>query len=523
MKKFFGAVFFCAFFAVEEVRAQNFPDNLLQKPNKPVLAVGGFINFNAAMRDQENFYSNSRLPDARMIGGFIDADNSGTKNRLSRSESLANSTEIYVKVGTISSSGIKYGAITEFEFDASTDGLNEGFQVDKGFLFTESKIGKIEFGNNNAVNQKMKVGPSSFARATGGVGGSYLQHINLPMLAHSTQLDNAGNIVCNGGVSVNADGTSNALNSACKNVKLPKFILTAQSPIAHGGYAKGYYNRANDNDYLTDSSGNITNDSYSSSKNTVSNPLYGYKDGSFRQMEDATKISYYTPRINGWQFGASFAPSAGNEGVTSSISGDNSSDIENITSWGLNYSNEYGNVGAAFSLTGEHGKFTKNQGGIERNDLNSYDAGFILTYFGFTLGGSYGFWGDSLQPKSGIYSCDYDSNLTLANQNCANSSNKFDDANYYTAGIAYEFGPFATSITHISSNFQENKYNATSLGIDYKISRGIMPYAEITQFEFESNQPKALGITAQSGLNDNVRQLKDNKGYVALIGILLSF
>jgi hypothetical protein len=518
----------------EELMAQNIPDELFKKPNTPIVTVGGFINFTGAARSQSDAYNADRLPDAILQDNRQpNPELAGTHNRFSKSSSFANDSEIYIKVGAISDSGLKYGAIIELEADTTTDAFNEGFNADKSFVFTESRIGKFEFGNNNGVNQKMKVGPASFARATGGINGKYLQHINLPMLAHSSQLQAGSQAACSGGVGVKADGTveNNAdLSTACTNIKLPRFILIPQSPVAHGGYAKGFYNRTNDNDYKIDANGNLTNNDGSFNRNTIPSALYGYKDGSFGQMEDATKISYYTPRVSGWQAGISFTPDSGDSGTASSISGSDSGDIENIISWGLNYTTNINNLGIAFSATGENGAFEnsniRNSGvnQINRNNLGSYDAGFMLTYFGFTIGGSFGTWGDSLQPGSGIYSCDYDNTVDLEMQTCNRDDQKikkFDDATYYTAGLAYEFGPFATSLTHISSEFQRNEYQATSIGIDYKLAKGFLPYFELTRFAFKSNQPNFLG--ANNSSNENSQQLKDNEGFVGLLGVLFSF
>lgn len=528
MKKIlFKTICVSSLFAAESF-AQSVPNELLQRPNTPVVTVGGFLNFTAAARSQDAEYEKSRLPDAMLNDDrLIDSAHAGTDNRYSNRVSFANDSEIYIKVGAISDSGLKYGAIVELEADTTTDGRGEGFNADKTFIFTESQIGKFEFGNNNAANQKMKVGPAVFARATGGINGKYLEHINFPMLAHSTNAPAGATAVCQGGVGIDVNGDVGG--AACENVKLPRFILIPQSPVAHGGYAKGFYNRVSDNDYLSDSAGNV--ESSYGSFNRNSNSLIGYKNGSFGQMEDATKISYYTPRINGWQGGVSFTPDTGDNGTSASISGGDSGDVENVISWGLNYSNNLGNLGVAFSVTGENGTFENSEilpvaasNQISRSDLAAYDAGLMLTYFGFTIGGSYGYWGDSLQPDKGIYSCDYDNTSALADQDCTSTtSKKFADAQYYTGGAAYEFGPFAASLTYLVSDFQKNKYKAMSFGIDYKIARGLMPYLEVTKFKFESNQPKSDTLTDQASISNDSRQLRDNQGYVALVGVIFAF
>ena len=489
---------------------RNSTDNFA---NRPTVSVGGFVNVTAGGRDSDESFDTSRLPNEQI--GATDA--SGTQNPYSNDVDFANDSEIHIKVGGINEFGIKYGGVVELEADISTDGRDEGFNSDKTYIFTESRSGRLEFGNNIGANQKMKVGPTNFARAAGGINGKYLEYINAPMLADSTQdgITSIGN--CDG-FRVDATGLITVSGSDCTSIKLPRFILIAQSPVSHGGYAQGFYNRAADNNY--------DSGTYSYNEEETDN-LTGFNlnsDGSFGQLEDATKISYYTPRVSGWQFGASFSPDTANNGSSASFNGDESDDIANVIGWGTNYSNNFGNLGLALSATGEVGKYEGSPySDIKRNDLNAYEVGVMATYFGFTFGGSYGSWGDSLMPKTGIYSCQYDVNFALASQDCtAATSTEYDDSIYWTAGLAYQFGPIAFSATHITSEFQENKYNATSVGLDYRMAKGLMPYLEATQFEFESDHVIASDVN-QSTLDSSAQQIRDNSGYVVLAGILFSF
>lgn len=431
MKPLFYCIF-AIFLMTDFAKSQTISDEVLNMPNSPAIMLSGFINVSAIARSQSQTYSRASLPD-------------DSQNHYADDFALAGDGKFYVKAGSLTASKIKYGVISELEYDSMSKKDN-GLQLSKGFIFGETKLGKLEIGNNLAVNQKMKTGPNSFARALGGINGKYLEYINMPMTESSA----------------------------------PNFILIPQSPIAHGGYAKGF---SNDNSATA-------NDYTNYSNNKSANGLQ-FRNGAFQQMESATKISYYTPRIDGFQLGASFTPNANNTGVSRVATGQNLGLLTNIKSWALNYSNYFGNLGFAASITGEHGQFnnakiaTDPSTQISRHNLNSYDVGATLTYFGFTLGGSYGYWGNSLQPKNGIY---------------ANNAR----ASYYTTGIAYEFGPVAASITYFDSKFQKNNYKATSLGIDYKLKRGAMPYLELTRFDFSANN----AIT--------------NKGYVALAGIMLA-
>ena len=424
--------------------SQTISEKKFKKPGEPVFVANGFVNFSAALRNQSSTFENRILPD-----GF-------TENKMHSKQEIGNDTQIFLKSGMISGGGVKYGAVAKVEFNFNSDHRDEHPNLDQVFIYSEGDFGQVEFGNFFAVNQKMKVGPASFARGAGGINGKYLENVNLPMFA----------------------GMPNS------NTKLPRSILLAQSPIGHGGYAKSFYRRGADNNYVSGT--RDYSDYYRSNFRAL-------KDNSFDGMEDAVKISYYSPVIEGFQLGLSYTPNSNNEGITSQTARDlDLIRIENISSFGLNYHEDFDNVGIAISATAENGqiKNSKSLAGFEREDLFAYDFGASASYFGFTLGASYGSWGDSLQPKNGIYE-------------------KFSHASYYTFGLAYQFGPIATSITSLKSSFQKNDYEAISLGLDYKLSRDFMPYFEITNFTFKSNQ--------------TTNQITDNRGQVFLTGILYSF
>lgn len=519
MKKSFSRnflLFISLLLVANSAYSQNTGDNFSAAP---AVNIGGFINANAGFRSEDGSYGNDRLPDAEVVSNATD-NSKGSQNRMTNNPDFTNEAEIHIKVAGINEFGMKYGAVVELEANTSTSARNEGVSADKAYIFTESRVGKLELGNNSAVNHKMKVGPETFARGAGGINGKYLEYVNLPMLADSTQVIASGGTAigtCNG-YRVDSLGAVTENGSECANIKLPRFILIPESPIAHGGYAKGFYNRVDDNDYA---STNADAD-FGFNKNKTSSQV---RDGQFGDLEDASKISYYTPRISGWQFGASFTPDTGNTGTSATISGDNSGDIKQAISFGVNYSDNFGNLGFAVSATAENGQFEQaSSATTQRNDLQAYDLGFMVTYLGVTAGASYGNWGDSLQPTTGIYSCNYNSAVDIGNQNCtATNSTKFGDSSYYTAGLAYQFGPIATSVTYLDSTFQENSYNALSIGFDYRMAKGLMPYLEVTKYDFQSNQPKGANIVDQSTLDNNIRQLRDNSGYVVLAGLLFSF
>lgn len=452
------------------------------------LAIDGFANFSTVQNNQKSSFEGKNLPDNL------------TKNHADKNSIIGNDTQIYLKAGAKTTEKTIFGAVAKVEFNLNSSRFNQHPNLDQAYIFSENDFGKFELGNYFAVNQKMKSGPARFARGAGGINGKYLESVNLPMLANS---GSSSSPVCSG----------DANSATCSNVKLPHFILLAQSPIGHGGSAKGFHIRAYDNDYANNPS------SYSAQNRSNFRAI---KDDSFEGIEDATKLNYYSPRIEDFQVAISYTPRSNNDGVTKKIVFDsNQIYLENIVSFGINYLHYFDNLSLNISATGEKGQVKNRNYMLE--DLASYDLGFSINYFGFDVGASYGSWGKSLQPKNGIYSCPYNSSQNLAQQNCANSTEKFANPYYYTLGVAYKFGPIAASVTSLNSTFQKNRYSAISLGLDYKLKRDLMPYLEITKFNFKSNQASAADITNQNNLDANARQIRDNSGYVFLAGILYIF
>jgi hypothetical protein len=227
--------------------------------------------------------------------------------------------------------------------------------LDQAFIYSQNSFGKFELGNNQAVNQKMKSSPAHFARGAGGINGKYLENINMPILANSPTT------VCSG--------------ANCSNVKFPSFIMLAQSPIGHGGGARSFYNNSADS---------VQNDFNSFNRSN----FRALKDDSFDGVEDATKINYYSPRISGLQLGISYAPDSADSGITSTkYYNVNGIRIKNIMSFGVNYSEDFDNLGVEISATAERGKMQNSQSsiGVERSDLEAYDIGATFSYFGFNL------------------------------------------------------------------------------------------------------------------------------------------
>ncbi|MEK6747064.1 MAG: porin [Pseudomonadota bacterium] len=204
-------------------------------------------------------------------------------------------------------------------------------------------------------------------------------------------------------------------------------------------------------------------------------------------QQTINKLSYYTPRFSGFQAGVSylFDTTGGDRGQALSRADNTSGEAENVILGALNYQGKFSNVSVELAATGEYG----NAEVSTQNDLRTYQLGAKLGYMGFSLAGSYGNLGDSLQTKT----------------TGSDSSTRF-----WTVGGAYETGPFGASVTYIDSQVDggatNNDFSNLSFGVDYKLAAGLTPYAEVNVVKL-----------------DPTGTANDNDATVVLVGTQLAF
>jgi len=212
------------------------------------------------------------------------------------------------------------------------------------------------------------------------------------------------------------------------------------------------------------------------------------------KAEPARKVSYYTPKIQGLQAGISYTPDTGNTGggaIATSTSGVKEVAIEgtnntyvfnrnakDAVSAGVSYEyNISDGVDLKVAASGEYGKSAgklrviENKGKSDERLLNSYklsnlttyNLGLTLNYGNFSYGASYGTLGKS---------------LTTQEYNKTGRNTK-----YLNGAIAYNQGPILTSISYFKSNQYKNTLDSITLGSEYKLAPGLLPYGEISYFE----------------------------------------
>ena len=188
--------------------------------------------------------------------------------------------------------------------------------------------------------------------------------------------------------------------------------------------------------------------------------------------DNNNKITYYSPRFSGFQLGLSYTPDSTDP--TSGESGDNF-DVA------LAYEGQWDQVGLNLAATGQWGDSEVST----LKDLAAYNIGGQLSFSGFSIGGSWGDWDDSL-----------------------NSSSL--ESDYFTLGAGYEGGQFGLSVTYLDSTVEttagDNEFDNIVVGADYALAPGLTPYAELSFYDF--NAPGTAS---------------DNDGTVFIIGTELAF
>jgi len=388
-------------------------------------------------------YGSLPAQDANYAGDTLN----GLKNRATNDASLAGDATLLFKISGINDYAFKYGAVLELNANSTYSSWNDNLNSNKACIYGESFWGKVEVGATIGTTQKLKIDASTFARAAGGISGKYLNFINLPY---------------------------NATVS-------PLFILIPQHPTGHGGYAMGFNNML----YICDANGNAIIDAGAEKTcaDQYSNDNYRLR---FQEIQTAMKVSYYTPEILGFQLGVSYTPDTGNRGTAGfSSSRLDTGDLNDVVEYGAIYSNTFYGIGFSASCTGEYGTSeSKANNVIFRQKLQSAQCGANLSFYGLVGGASIGKWGNSLAYK-----------------------NTKTNGQYTTIGLGYEFGPANVSVTRFDSEFDNNEYSATSVGVDYKVAKGFLPYVEYTNFKF----------------NPSDKTVVANKGNVVLAGFALDF
>lgn len=118
----------------------------------------------------------------------------------------------------------------------------------------------------------------------------------------------------------------------------------------------------------------------------------GYDNAPFQNTD---KITYLTPKFNGFQAGVSYAPEMGQNAIGNNVAGmttdDDAGDFENIFEVSARWDGEFEGFGisAGAGYINASTEVDAGAGTPGSDDLTSWDAGLNVAFSGFSLGGAY--------------------------------------------------------------------------------------------------------------------------------------
>ena len=290
-------------------------------------------------------------------------------------------------------------------------------------------------------------------------------------------------------VRVTATGTAdNGLEYGARIDLLTSTDLT-QNARRTGIYAQGRYGRVEFGD-LDGASNNLAvlspsvgigqvNGSYVNFVPTASRPAGSVVDtggGMIRSIDSdqATKVTYYTPRISGVQAGISYVPEVDSQEDGEQVQFfDNVGNQADMVELGLNYRNVFDNgvrlrAGATYDMS-------EAKDGSGREDVRAWGLGLRVGYEGFEVGGGYVDNGDS------------NNNAGVAD----------DNETAFHAGVRYEQGAWGIAANYIHEDYDQNggrgvttvggDYSAFVLGGAYKITEGLSAGADLAFFDRDTD------------------------------------
>lgn len=236
----------------------------------------------------------------------------------------------------------------------------------------------------------------------------------------------------------------------------------------------------------------------------VSTDAAGGTSGTFRggfgstyveagRVNDANRLTYYTPRFSGFQVGASYIPDNSEDG-NSVI--DRNSGFNDGLSVGANFQGEFG--GASVGISGGYGQIDAGADGTP--DPSAWNVGATVGFGGFGAGVSY----------------------AVNEDQSFGSNGAIGELEGINAGISYSSGPWGVSLSWFEGERKGESQNGTTVTDDD---------AEMTTVHLSGKYALGPGVTAAATLGYTEVEDKtpgsastnDNEGTYFVTGIKLSF
>lgn len=179
---------------------------------------------------------------------------------------------------------------------------------------------------------------------------------------------------------------------------------------------------------------------------TGANYVLGYDNAFFR---DTDRLSYLTPKWNGFQAGLSYAPNQGqgtvNEAFLGSQPDDNVSDFEDLWEVAARWDGEFEgfgiSLGVGYSTASPENAAAAGAGAFGSDDITAWDAGATVTWNDFSLGVAY------------------------VNYDDTGASGAVDDeVETWVVGAAWDNGPYHLGASWYNTELEGNSFGLGALG-----------------------------------------------------------
>jgi hypothetical protein len=239
-------------------------------------------------------------------------------------------------------------------------------------------------------------------------------------------------------------------------------------------------------------------------------------------IERARKATYYTPELKdtGIRFGVSYIPDSENRSFfdgtdvgstdsqfpnNSTINSTQDKGYENGVVAGLTWDHDMNKDNhCKIAIVGEHANLAS---GLKSDyhKLGTIGLGASHMYKDFSVAASYVYLG-----KSGLRK-----DPTATNEKV--KKNNF----IATLGVAYKIdNRTKVSLTGLMSEKSKNKFYNTSLGVQYKLAPGLMPYAEVSYFTMKQ---KYTNVARKGNTLNFAKVSAKNRGAAFIIGTKVQF
>jgi len=194
------------------------------------------------------------------------------------------------------------------------------------------------------------------------------------------------------------------------------------------------------------------------------------------RTNDSEKLTYYTPRIEGFQLGVSYIPEAGQD---SNGQPDRNSTLSDGYAVAANFKRDFDgfNVG----VSGGFGGFTEGVA-AGQDDPKAWSAGLTLGFGGFSVGAAY---------------ADADGTTDAA------------DSDGYNVGVAYATGPWGVSLGWFHGEVEgsttagvtsgNGEHDTYALSGKYALGPGVTAAATLAHTEYDTDNTSATGAALDGG------------------------